>query len=233
MNDKTTIPEFNFVLKSSTFATCLELLRQPLLHLSDIDIPKPVFNTWKKSGLINFQKSTDRRLWNLFSLLDYIILKIIFRLWNNDVDVEKIKSSLKRLLDGIYNIDLTNQNFEDNPNLDLMHYIVSQRKLNPHLPYFTTIEAYIIGALKLDRPFSIILYEDGKIEMFTTDSFTDITDISLKEKFSKTFLNVSIKDIVDKICSRENSVSSNNFIEKLIVKGYSVETISELFGDIK
>jgi hypothetical protein len=247
---KITLPDFTSVLKSSSLAACLEILREPLLRLSEIDIPKPLFNQWKKEGLINFQITTsEEKLWNRFSILDYVILNIIKVLWENEVDTNIIKNILHIILDGkgIRNhVDdildasvLTDQTkYEDNPDLDLMHYIVAQKKLNPQLPFFTNIEAYIIGSFKLNRPFSIILFENGKIEMFTTDSFADaIAPYLIKEMFSKTFLNVSIKSIVNKVLlanSNENvntvNMTVNNFIEKLFAKGYSIDTISELFG---
>jgi hypothetical protein len=233
-------------LKSADLAECLSILRQPILKLSETNLSKALFNTWKREKIINtlIIDGTERQ-WNKFSILDLVILNVINILWEHDIPVQAIKNTLALLLDGKgirndvndimdYPLESTKSIIDDDSNLNLLEYIVNQKKKNPQLPFFTNIESYIIGSLKLNRPFSILVKDNGRIELFTTDSFKDMLgSVFLNDLLSNTVLNISIRSVLEKILMVTDTSSlrpRNRLIEKLIESGCTAETVNELFG---
>lgn len=122
--------------------------------------------------------------------------------------------------------------------LDLMMHLNTQKKLNPHLPKISWIESFIIGSIRTNRPYSIILFDDGEIMFFFTDTMSDELNPSRNsELLKRSFTNISINRIVSDILSADvntangfNTLTSeNNIMLKLLEKGYDANTINELF----
>ncbi len=232
-----------------TLATSLEMIRKPILKLSESDICKHEYFTLKKHGLIGKIKESDGRRWNLFSLLEVMVLSVVKFLWKHNVENEKIKKVVEELtkaddIQGIFgtiNIEDVNAKYgESNSDekSDLFTYFHNQKKINPHLPVFSTMEAIIIGVIKLNRPSSFLLYEDGELEFFTTSEFTDkYSNDYFNKIFSKHSFNISINEIVAKILcgNAENTETAqiqpnNTIVQKLSSIGYDRETINQLYN---
>ena len=88
----------------------LELIRMPLVRLSETKFPKPLFNQWKLSGIIEpILTRTDKKQWNIFSLMDYVILDVVNILWHKNIDEDKIKLAVTKMLsEGIKIIEAIN-----------------------------------------------------------------------------------------------------------------------------
>jgi len=238
----------------------LEVLRLPLFKLSETNLNKAIFNLWKREGLIEkLIIKTEEKVWHMFSSMELVILYVVNILWSRKIEDKIIKDVIDKMLDDKYvekldsiywywNISehLALEQGKDpkealallKPKLDLLMYLNRQQEQNPHLPIITRIEALIIGAIRTNRPYSIILFDNDKIEFFQTDAYTDeykrnIIDDLLKQSF----INISIGDIVSSILSEGNSntksintlISDSNIIIKLIEKGYDINTLNEIF----
>ncbi len=239
----------------------LEVLRSPLFKLSETNLNKPIYNLWKKQGLIEkLIRKTDERVWNKFSIMELVILYVVNILWNMNIDNKIIKEVIDKMLDDEYveNLDsvywywkVAEQIAEEEgkdpkkalallkPKIDLLMYLTTQQEQNPHLPLITRIEALIIGSIRTDRPYSILLFDNGEVEFFQTDVFTDEFNQSLLPNlFKRSFTNISIGGIVSNILSKDSTttksfntlIPDNNIITKLIENGFDIETINELFG---
>lgn len=243
-------------IKSGDLITTLSIFREPIFKLSETDITKSVFNQWKHEKIIEkLINNNSSRSWNRFSITEVALLYIINTLWERNIEKEKIKEAIDLLLDGEDLTKQINEILEDEESnylniiekvqkIDLIGYIAIQKKHNPNLPIITTIEALMIGALKLNRPHTLILRESGNVEIFLTSMITDLFNNNvgfnsfLSDLFSKPFLNISLEYIVDKILRKTKgdemtsmiNASPNNQIQKLINKGYTIEVLNDIFG---
>ena len=225
----------------------LKILREPLIKISDSHIEKSLFFSWKKAGISELLFKREEKKWNVLSLMELTILSIVEILWKRDINDGVIKTIVEQLLDGEDLKNAINERIEGVNSgdykafsdkilkNDLIGYLVMQKMLNPHLPSFCNIEAFIIGVLKLKKPFGLLIFEDGKIDFFITSFLTEnFGGRFLNDIFSKTFLNVSIKSLLDnlvKVGEDKASSKETNLPALLIKKGYDAATIKELFSD--
>lgn len=242
--------------RGGDLVSTLNVFREPIFTLSETDITKSVFNQWKKENIIDklLVGNNTSRSWNRFSITELTILYVVNTLWERNINDEKIKEVIDFLIDGDDLEKQVNDILEDEENrylnmlekaqnIDLIGYIATQKKQNPNLPVITNIEALLISCMKLNRPYTMVVTENGKIEIFVTSLLTDLFlskdyyNKLYKELFSKPFLNISLDFIVSKILKKINTnnadvfvSTSNNQIQKLINKGYSIEVLNDIFG---
>jgi hypothetical protein len=250
------LTEFNKLIENDNIEALLEALRTPLLRLSELHhlkILKPVFNQWKRDNLLNslLRKSeeSENTKWQIFSLLDIVILQIVRILWDKKTENSIIKSIVDELLDGQSLNDCINhillnakvgQVLSNNPaehQAGLLSYLVRQKQANPQLFLVTHIEALLVGALKHGRPFSILVFEDGKIDiLFTPILFNTSNQSSAFEVLDRSFENIPVTKLLKNALSMQSSAQGsdilnpeNRIVIKFIEKGYSFETINRLF----
>jgi hypothetical protein len=191
-----------------------------------------------------FGKGGDNHGWNKFSLTQLIVLVIVDMLWERKMN-DKIKDYVDAFMDSSELEEQINSILEDEnqtylkalegKNLDLLTYIVTQKKENPNLPSITWIEAISIASVKIDRPYSLLIFEDGRIEFYSTSLLSDYIGLKLDLKmFNETFLNIGFSGLVKKILNY-NSTNNNTYIkkesklmDKYIANGYNIETLIEL-----
>jgi len=245
-------------IKSGDLITILNIFREPIFKLSETDITKSVFNQWKFENILEKiinNNDNNSRSWNRFSITELALLYVVETLWARNIEIEKIKETIDLLIDGEDLAKQVNEILEDEENnylniiekvqkIDLIGYIAIQKKQNPNLPIITTIEALMIGAIKLNRPHTLILRDNGGIEVFLTTMLTDLVTNKFgfinpySDLFSKPFINISLQYIVEKILKNTNggvatsviNTTPNNQIQKLINKGYSIEVLNDIFG---
>lgn len=249
------IREITNIICSGGLINTLKVLRMPILKLSETNITKHSFFQWKNAKYLDalFPASIDEinnpdkkktKGWNKFSILDLTILSIVNILWERNLDY-KIKEFVELFLLGddfdkqikmFVNEDskIIEEAFLKNNESTLLNYMFMQKKESPHLPFISNIEGLIIATFKLNKPHSIIIYEDDTIEFLITSSFMDVLNrINYREMLEKTFLNISIKEIVENIIYgkyRQSTIGKqNNLIDKLINIGYDNITIKEIF----
>lgn len=237
-------------VKSDELAKMLDIMRLPILKLSEIQILKNNFNIWKKAGYLDsmFGKGSDNHGWNKFSLTQLIVLVIVDMLWerkmNNNikayVDALMDSSELDEQIKSI--IEDENQTYLkalDGENLDLLTYIVTQKKENPNLPTLSWIEAISIASVKIDRPYSLLIFEDGHIEFFSTSILSEYAGIKFDLKMlNETFLNIGFSKLIRKILNFNNVTTignpfltnDGNLIDKYIANGYDAETLIEILN---
>lgn len=242
-------------LKVENLANCLGVLRRPILKLSEINIEKSSFNQWKREGILDslFLKN-EKKTWNMFSLMDLVVLEITKILWGYNIDDKNIKEVVEILLDGEYdrqiNVMMDDEdkgymNHFGNPSkFDLIQYLVKQKIENPHLPVISTIEAFILGAIKIGTPFCILVYNQKKVAFFVSSHITNMMGGDLLNNILQhSFVNISIKEVVDKILNANvlgespgKTFTESTYIKKLLEKGYSLDVLNEIFemrGSIK
>ncbi|MEX0597740.1 MAG: hypothetical protein WD512_14710 [Candidatus Paceibacterota bacterium] len=242
------VKEMLGILPNKEMTEFLQILRQPLIKITDSRIDKHLFFQWKKFGLTeSLFKKEEKKSWNVLSILELTVLEIISMLWKRDIDENAIKNVVDILLDGEDLKDAINERIEllDSEhhvqitdkilNNDFISYLVEQKKTNPHLPSFCNIEAFIIGTLKLNRPFGLLIFEDGKIDFFITSFYTDnLGGRFLYDIFSKTFLNVSVKDVLNKVLTIGSGKATSKEFDVptlFLKKGYDAATIASLFSN--
>jgi hypothetical protein len=124
-------------------------------------------------------------------------------------------------------------------NIDLLSYIVLQKKENPNLPAISWIEAIAIASLKIDRPYSLLIFEGGRVEFFSTSLLSDYIGLKFDINLLKeTFLNIQFSNIVRKILNVNSDGTNENpyvkkegsLIKKYIANGYNIETLIELLN---
>lgn len=222
---------------------CLHVLRYSVLKLSESNIDKPMFNIWKRAGILDSFISTEKdvKTWNRFSVLDLILLKIVEILWNKKFTNDSIKKVIAKLLNGdILEKALDNIAYganskiidlsKDKAKADLLSYLLAQSKNDLYIPKLTNIEGLIIGSIKIDNPFSIIIFEDGEIDLLSEISELDGT--RLNTYFKKTFTNIAVRDLIKNVTGgKKDSLinKENNLIQKLINVGYDYKTLIQIF----
>jgi len=235
-------------IKSDELASMLDILRYPILKLSEIQILKNNYNIWKKAGYLDsmFGKGSVKPIWNKFSLTQLIVLVIVDMLWqrkmNNNIkayvdafmDSTQLDEQIKSILEA------ENQTYLkalDGKNLDLLTYIVTQKKANPNLPSLSWIEAISIASVKIDRPYSLLIFEDGRIEFFSTSILSEYVELKFEIKMlNKTFLNIGFSGLVRKIINYDKNGNpflkkEGNLIDKYKANGYDVETLIEILNN--
>jgi hypothetical protein len=233
-------------IESKELALMLDIMRLPILKLSEIQISKNAFNIWKKAGYLDsiFGKGNDYHGWNKFSLTQLIVLVIVDMLWER-----KMNDKIKDYVDAFMNsseldeqikslLEDENQTYLkalEGKNLDLLTYIVTQKKENPNLPSISWIEAISIASVKIDRPYSLLIFEDGRLEFYSTSLLSDYIGLKFDLKMlNETFLNIGFSGLVKKILNY-NSANNNPYLkkdsqlmDKYIANGYNIETLIEL-----
>ena len=233
----------------------MELLRTPVLRLSETNIPKHSFFQWKKAKYLDSlfptqnqkigEPNKKEKEWTMFSIMQSVVLDIVNILWDRNLE-SKIKEFVDEyMLGDDFDNQLKSYLQDDEHNLekvlkkskneDILGFMYYQKKINPHLPAMTNIEGLIIASLKLDRPYSIIIHENNTIEFFMTSELTDLLGVSLyKELLKKTFLNISISQIVNNVLygnKNETTIAKQETaITKLLKIGYDTSTINELLN---
>jgi hypothetical protein len=241
-------------LKTEDITKTLELLRKPLFKLSETQIPKHSFYQWKKAkyldSLFPKQESTNSnqdvpKEWTRFSIMETVILSIVNNLWERNLGYkikefvdeymlgEDFENQLKMLLQDEHNI--LEKLFNKSKKGDILGFIYEQKKINPHLPTMTNIEGLIIASLKLNRPHSILIYENDTIEFIVTSNLTDLKGVSYyKDLLQKSFINISIRQIVDNILFGNKIESAIGKQEPLVTKllkiGYDTNTLNEILN---
>ena len=237
-------------IKSDELASILEIMRLPILKLSEIQISKNDFNIWKKAGYLDsiFRKEQDNHGWNKFSLTQLIILVIVDLLWGRKMN-QNIKDIVEAFMDSseldehiISILEDENQAYLkglNGKNIDLLSYIVLQKKENPNLPAISWIEAIAIASIKIDRPYSLLIFEGGRVEFFSTSLLSDYIGLKFDINLLKeTFLNIQFSNIVRKILNVNSDGTNENpyvkkegsLIKKYIANGYNIETLIELLN---
>ncbi len=244
-------PDTSLLLKSinpDELALMLDFMRLPILKLSEIQISKNNFNIWKKAGYLDsiFGKGSDNHGWNKFSLTQLIVLVIVDMLWER-----KMNSNIKAYVDAFMDsseldeqiksiLEDENQTYLkalDGKNLDLLTYIVTQKKVNPNLPSLSWIEAISIASVKIDRPYSLLIFEDGRIEFFSTSILSEYSGIKFDIKMlNETFLNIGFSGLAKKFLNYNSAntdksqflKNESNLIDKYITNGYDIETLMEI-----
>jgi hypothetical protein len=235
----------------------LEALRKPILKLSETNFTKNLYNDWKRSGILDkLDINENVRKWGRFSIMKIVILDVVNTLWHLGFDNEIIKEVIDGLLDdtaidkldSVYmhwsisdsiaqesGIPYDNEEFERKleKNIDLLIYFNSQAIENPHLPNISWVEAMIIGVLRTNRPYSIII-KGKEIRYFTTDFFTDDYHKNWGVDFYKeSFTNISINDLVQKILKNVDTDDNNKLyaagklINSFVQKTTSNDTLKE------
>jgi len=245
-------------LKTEDITKTLELLRKPIFKLSETQIPKHSFYQWKKAkyldSLFPKQENTNSnkdvpKEWTRFSIMESVILSIVNNLWERNLGYkikefideymlgEDFNNQLKMLLQDENNI--LEKLFNKSKEGDILGFIYEQKRINPHLPTMTNIEGLIIASLKLNRPHSILIYENDTIEFIVTSNLTDLKGVSFyNELLQKSFINISISQIVDNILFGNKIESTIGKQEPLVIKllkiGYDTNTLNEILnkGDL-
>lgn len=241
-------------LKTDDITKTLELLRKPLLKLSETQIPKHSFYQWKKAkyldSLLPKQENTNSnqdvpKEWTRFSIMELVILYIVNNLWERNLGYkikefiddymlgEDFDNQLKMLLQDEHNI--LEKLFNKSKEGDILGFIYEQKKINPHLPTMTNIEGLIIASLKLNRPHSILIYENDTIEFIVTSNLTDLMGVSFyKDLLQKSFINISISQIVDNVLygnKKESAIGKQEpLVTKLLKIGYDTNTLNEILN---
>ena len=237
-------------IKSDELSSILDIMRMPILKLSEIQISKNDFNIWKKAGYLDsiFGKEGDNHGWNKFSLTQLIVLVIVDLLWRRKMN-QNIKEYVEAFMDSsqldeqiISMLEDENQGYLkalNGKNLDLLSYIISQKKVNPNLPAISWIEAIAVASIKIDRPYSLLIFEGGRVDFFSTTLLTDYIglkfDINL---LNESFLNIQFSNIVRKILNVNSDGTNENpyikkdssLIKKYMANGYDIETLIELLN---
>ncbi len=242
-------------LKTDDIASILELLRTPIFKLSETNIPKHSFFQWKKAKYLDSlfppqnqkigEPDKDEKVWLRPSIMQSVVLSLVNILWERNLGF-KIKEFIDEymlgddfdkqlkmyLQDDEHNLEKV---LKKSKNEDILGFMYYQKKINPHLPAMTNIEGLIIASLKLDRPYSIIIHENDTIEIFTTSKLTDMLGESLyKDLLKKTFINISISQIVNNVLygnKNETTIAKQETaITKLLKIGYDTTTINELLN---
>jgi len=237
-------------IKSDVLASILDVIRLPTLRLSDIRISKNDFNIWKKAGYLDsmFGREVEKLVWNLFSVSQLIVLVLVNMLWERKMN-EHIKDYVDAFMNSSELNELITSILEDENQTylnalkggksDLLTYIVSQKKENPNLPALSWIEAIAIASIKIDRPYSLLLFEDGRVEFFSTTLLSDYIGLKFDIKIlNETFLNIQFSSIVRKILNINKDGTNVNpyiknestFIKRYIANGYDIETLIELLN---
>ncbi len=234
-------------IKSDELAAILEIMRVPILKLSEINISKNNFNIWKKAGYLDsmFGTDGDNHGWNKFSLTQLIILSIVDMLWERKMNKD-IKDCVDGFMDSTQLDEWITEILEDEnqtylkalngKNLDLITYIVTQKKENPNLPAISSIEALAIASLRIDRPYSLLIFDDGQIQFFSTSILSDYMGFKFDiNMLNKTFLNIGFSSLVKKILTenvddmKNNSFlkRGSNLIKKYTVNGYDIKKLTD------
>jgi len=257
-NNNISIDELSSIfksLKTDDVVSVLELLRTPLLKLSETNIPKHQFFQWKKAKYLDSlfppqnqkvgKSDKKEKEWTIFSVMQTVILSFVKILWERNLE-SKIKefvdeymlgddfdNQLKSYLqeDG----DMLEKVFNKSKYEDILGFMYYQKKVNPHLPSMTNIEGLIFASLKLDRPSSIIIHENNTIEVLVTSKLTDLLGVSLyNDLLKKTFISISISQVVNNVIygnKDETTIAKQETaITKLLIAGYDIATLNELLN---
>ena len=240
-------------LKSEELVKCLELLRLPILKLSDINISKTNFNKWKKEKYLDsmFGEVTTNKVWQKFSLIQLMVLTIVNMLWERRMTTH-IKSYVDALMDDKELNDTLNEIIEDEEQLfikaidkarnsDMLSYLVKQKIANPNLPPISLIEAITVASIKLQRQYSLMIFDNGEIDFYSTSILSDYVgykiDINL---LNNTFLNIAFSSLVTNILKDNRSektntylTEQNNLIDLYIKQGYDLDSLSDIFNGEK
>lgn len=240
-------------LKSEELVKSLELLRLPILKLSDINISKTNFNKWKKEKYLDsmFGEVTTNKVWQKFSLIQLMVLTIVNMLWERRMTTH-IKSYVDALMDDKELNDALNEIIEDEDQLfikaidkarnsDMLSYLVKQKITNPNLPPISLIEAITVASIKLQRQYSLMIFDNGEIDFYSTSILSDYVgykiDINL---LNNTFLNIAFSSLVTNILKDNRSektntflTEQNNLIDLYIKQGYDLDSLSDIFNGEK
>lgn len=245
------------LLESEDALEVLTALRIPILKLSELhilNIQKPTYNQWKKRNILSsFLQPVDPNStskWQMFSILEVILLQIIRILWDSGTDSNIIEQVIKEIVDGkslnelIDGIIKSNQNGHKKYNIPaiseggMISYLVKQKIANPHLHLITHLEAYILPALKIGSAFSLLVFEGGDIDiMFEHMLSKTLNKESHNELYNRQFQNIPITSLLKKALTlsvnpNESSflTKENTIVSKLIEKGYTLDTLTRIFS---
>lgn len=250
---KTDTNEILKSLKSDELIRSLELMRLPILKLSDINISKTNFNKWKKEKYLDsmFGEVSTSKVWQKFSLIQLMVLTIVNMLWERRMTTH-IKTYVEALMDDKELNDTLNEIIVDEEQLfikaidkarnsDMLSYLVKQKIANPNLPPISLIEAITVASIKLKRQYSLMIFENGEIDFYSTSILSDYVgykiDINL---LNKTFLNIAFSSLVSNILKDNRNektntylTEQNNLIDLYIKQGYDLDSLSDIFNGEK
>jgi hypothetical protein len=126
-------------------------------------------------------------------------------------------------------------------NSDLMSYLVKQKIANPNLPPISLIEAITVASIRLQRQYSLMIFDNGRIDFYSTSILSDYVgykiDINL---LNKTFLNIAFSSLVSNILKDNRNektntylTEQNNLIDLYIKQGYDLDSLSDIFNGEK
>lgn len=242
------------LLRQVPFAGMLEelqFIRRYQSRLSDTNIDARTFKYLKKLGVFDSFLPADGKKWHQLNLTEQVLLKISETFWRYGYETVVIKSIVNGLLSDSWlfayindilladNTKVTKVN--DDRASSFIEYSILEKMSKPNLRSFTNLDALIIAAFTLEKPVSIIVNGKGRWGVFSGVQNKTSKEVDILESvFSESFVNITIKGIVDSILIQQANkspiinpnVATRKQIESLISKGFGYKEVMDIeFGN--
>ena len=203
----------SFVNNPDAAEEICNLLRERVFLKTEIDVVYSDLVNWERSNLLNIGGDSEKGDWKKLNYIEYVWVKIIQELRRFGFNYEEIENFKTKLFTQVKLDDLIKAAIIDKDNIDeqLDQETIAKfnslvkaehsENINVGYNYFETI---IVQAIKKGEKWSILFFKDirGLYVPISTETFRGFDKINefelLQELLSKTFLSVSLNDIISK-----------------------------------